>query len=120
MTAAQTVRVIRKRADESYKAGIRAQQEAEQARADYYRLRAENRERYAVRGKEQWVADAAFSGYQVTKDCIDTEQMCSRWATERLTAARTDYQQVNRLMDEMTNFLSVRWRRRVPRPRVGD
>lgn len=108
-----TVTRLKERANTSYREGVRSQAIAEQARADYARLTRENRDRFAARGYDEFTADAAFSKYAVAKDCIDTEQMHGRWATERLTAASVDYAKVVELMAQVSEFLKAR---RVARP----
>lgn len=81
---------------------------AEQARADYIRLGRENRERFAARGFDTVSADLAFGRYTVRQDCIETEQMHGRWATERLTVARENYRKAAFLMGQLSVFLSKR------------
>lgn len=115
-----TVRTLKDRASRAYREGMKSWYIAEQAREDYARLARENRERFRARGYDDLAADAAFGVYAVTKDCIDTEQMHGRWATERLLVANTDYAKVNELLEQMRQFLEKRQAARpspVPRQR---
>lgn len=113
----RTIREIRAQADEAYATAAASRVTAQQARADYYRLRAENRERYAAKGKTELAADMAFANYTVTKDCIESEQMHGRWATEGFTVANAHYAQVARLMDDLLRFMRENRPSPVPRQR---
>lgn len=118
-----TIRTLRARANTAYAEGMKFAQIAVQARQDYNRLAQENRERFAARGYDSIAADYAFGSYTVAKDCIDTEQMHGRWATERLTVANADYAKVAELMDQLTAFLRKRQAARpspAPRQRSGS
>lgn len=112
---AQKIRVLRTAANEAFEKGKAAHLAAEQARADYARLQRENRERFAARGQDSVTADIQFSTYAVTQDCIDTDQLQSRWAQEEFAASNALSKQVLGLMGELRDFM--RARRRVPRPR---
>lgn len=111
------VRTTRKLADEAHDTAMASHAKAELARADYYRLRTENRERFAARGRTEIAADMAFARYTVAQDCIDTEKMHGRWAVEGITVANAHYSQVSRLMDDMLQFMRERRPSPVPQQR---
>lgn len=111
------IRALRKLADEAYTTASESREIAEQARADYRRLLAENRERFAAKGKTELAADMAFARYTVTRDCIDTEQMHGRWAQEGVLVANAHYAQVAQLMEDLLQFMRERRPSPVPRPR---
>ena len=114
------IREIRADADATYAEGIKSQAIAELARSDYVRLSQENRDRFAASGRDSIAADAAFAGYAVATDCIETERMYGRWATERLVAARAGYQQADRLLAEVRRFVRLRIKQRqLPTQRDG-
>lgn len=118
-----TITTLRTRADNAWEAGMTSSQIAEKARADYVRLARENRERFAARGYDSISADYAFGSYTVAKDCIDTEQMHGRWATESLKVARENYRKVTELMDQLAAFVNKRRAARpspTPRQRGGS
>ena len=118
-----TVRTLKARANTAYTEGMKSWQIAERARLDYAALAQENRDRFAARGYDAFAADAAFGQYAVAKDCIDTEQMHGRWATERLLVARTNFAKVNELLAQMEEFLKNRRAARpspAPRQRSGS
>ena len=89
---------------------------AEQARADYARMKQEYRARMAAKGIDPVTADIRFGGMAIVKECIDDEQMYSRWASENNVSANTEYALTARLMEELRTFLSNR-RARVPAQR---
>lgn len=112
------IQTIKADADRFYADAMLAAKSAEQARRDYYRLRDENRDRYAARGLDTVSADQAFGQYQVAKDCIDTEQLHGRWSRDRFAAANAAYAQVTRLQVALSDFMR-RSRPRVPQQREG-
>jgi hypothetical protein len=118
-----TIRTLKARANTAYAEGMKSWQIAEQARLDHDRLCRENRERFAARGYDSLAADEAFAVYAVRKDCIDTEQMHGRWATERLTVANTDFAKVTELLAQLEQLLIKRQATRpspAPRQRSGS
>lgn len=112
---AEAIRTLKALADEAFERGKAAHGKAEQARADYVRLQQENRARFKARGQDQVTADFHFAGYSVTQDCIDTDQLQSRWSQEEFTAANVLHQQVLGMMNELRDFMVAR--RPAPRPR---
>lgn len=118
-----TVNTLKGRASTAYTEGMKSSQIAENARSDYARLARENRTRYAATGRDSVSADAAFGNYDIAKECIETEQMHGRWATERLLVANTNYLKVEELLVQMAQFLAKRRAARpspYPRQRSGS
>lgn len=116
----ETIRSVRKQADEAYATAMESRLTATQARADYYRLRTENRDRFAAQGKTSIAADMAFGRYDVAKDCIEAERMHGRWAEEGMVIANANYAQAVRLMDDLARFMREHRSQPVPRQRSGS
>lgn len=113
------IHTIKADADRFYADAMTSSKIAEQARADFYRLRAEHRQRAARRGVQSVDADRIFSQFQVAKDCIDTEQMHGRWSRDRFAAANAAYAQVTRLQMALSGFMRQS-APKVPAQREGE
>lgn len=113
---AEAIRALKKLADKAFERGMTAHAKAELARADYARLQQENRDRFAARGQDSVVADFHFGTYTVSRDCVESDQMYSRWSQEEFTAASGLHKQVLGMMNELRDFMRAR-RSPVPGPR---
>lgn len=109
------IRRSRLRAEGFTAEALKFQRLAEQARADYTRMRLEYEDRHPT--WPRWILDMRFSGFAVVKECISDDAWYSRQAQENQGAANMEYARQVRLLEEMRGFLQARTAARVPRPR---
>lgn len=109
------IRRSRLRAEGFTAEALRFQRLAEQARADYTRMRQEYADRHPL--MPGWIQDMRYAGFAVVKECISDDQWYSRQAQENQGAANMEYARQVRLLEEMRGFLQARTRARVPSPR---
>lgn len=84
-----------------------AQRQAQLARDDYGRLRAEYRRRHRD-SKPEWAIDMIFKDLSVAKECVSDDNWYSRQAVEKYNAARSHWESASSRTEELVRFVQHR------------